>query len=261
MLIQSLFNKISSSADLTHTLKNAQEKTGAELNCCRVGFVKQFYPEDITADILIVNKRPLEQNPDGTQKVKDYALIRAKVCYCSPYETFPLEENQEGILLFSDREIESWFINGQSNVLQYPRMHHLTDAIFIAGLRSLPRMIQILQEALHLFYGGSDIQLWNDKINTNTTIINTAATEAINENTNDYTITAENSFNLKTNSLDTQAQSLTVNIPTISITGNTTQNGNITATALGATSAASGVFRSEDGKIITVVNGIITGIS
>lgn len=212
----SKFINLNTSPDLTQTLYSVVEKVGKELNCMRVGIVQAFYPDDLTADVLIANKKTINLNSDGTQNVKNYALIRAKVCYCTPFITYPIKKGDECILLFSDREIESWFINGEVNTEGYPRLHDLTDAIAVVGLRSLPNMITILQDALHLFYGNSDIQLKENQININSTLL--------------------------------------------SIVGNTTQTGNITATNLNATAAATGTFRTADSKTVTVTNGIITAI-
>lgn len=212
----SKFINLNTSPDLTQTLYSVVEKVGKELNCMRVGIVQAFYPDDLTADVLIANKKTINLNSDGTQNVKNYALIRAKVCYCTPFITYPIKKGDECILLFSDREIESWFINGEVNTEGYPRLHDLTDAIAVVGLRSLPNMITILQDALHLFYGNSDIQLKENQININSTLL--------------------------------------------SIVGNTTQTGDITATNLNATAAATGTFRTADSKTVTVTNGIITAI-
>ena len=224
MYNSSKFINLNTSPDITQTLYSVIEKSGKELNCMRVGIVQTFYSEDLTADILIANKKTINLNADGTQNVRNYALIRAKVCYCTPYITYPLKKGDECILLFSDREIETWFINGNVNPEGYPRLHDMTDAVAIVGLRSLPNMIEILADTLHLFYGNSDIQIKNTEINQNTTTLNITA-------------------------------------PTINITGSTTQTGTITATNLNATAAATGSFRTADNKTVTVTNGIITEIA
>ena len=217
MYQSSKFITLNSTPDLTETLLNVVEKAGKELNCMRVGIIQTFYPDDLTADVLLVNKKTLNLNADGTQNVKNYALIRAKICYCNPFITNPINKGDECILIFSDREIESWFINGDINAEIYPRLHDLTDAVAIVGIRSLPNMIQILTNCLHLFYGQSDIQLQENQININSALLN--------------------------------------------IVGNTTQTGDITATNLNATAAATGSFRTSDNKTVTVTNGIITAIA
>lgn len=152
MEIQNTFNNMATVPDICSVLKAATNKNSLELNCMRIGIVQEFYPEDLTVSVLIANKKDIKQNYNGTQNVRNYALIRAKVCFCNPFITNPIKQGDECILLFSDREIESWFINGDVNPIAYPRMHDLTDAVAIFGIRSLPNMIEILQDCLHLMH-------------------------------------------------------------------------------------------------------------
>lgn len=225
MEIQNKFSQLAVQSDLTTVLKNVINKVGLELNCVRVGIIESFNAEDLTAEVLITNKRTLGINKDGTQNTKEYAVITAKICYCTPYITYPIEKGEECILLFNDRELESWFISGEVQPEAYPRMHDLTDCIAIVGLRSLAKMIEIMADTLHLFYKTSDIQI------------------------------KENSIVSNTSAFDVNADTSTLTIPTI------TASGTFTAETLNATSAATGSFVSEDSKSITVVNGIITSIS
>lgn len=215
MYIPSKYNSFSPEPNWIQTLDGVTKKTGYELNCMRIGIVNEFFPDDLTADIVIANKKTLGLNEDGTQIVEPYPLIRAKVVYCNPFITFPINPGDECVLLFADREIESWFLNGDVNPEGYPRMHAKTDAVAIFGIRSLPNMISVLTNCLHLFYGSSDIQIKDSQI-----AINSA----------------------------------------LNIVGNTTQTGNITATNLNATAAATGTFTTSDNKTVTVKNGIITAI-
>lgn len=231
MRIQTAFNQFANKPTLFNTIANAEQKSALDLMCCRIGIVQKFYPNDLTVDVLIVNKKTMGLNSDGSQVVQDWAKINAKICYCNPFETFPIKEGDECLLFFSDREIESWFINGNTNPLAHSRMHDETDCIAVLGLRSLPKMIQVLTDCLHLFYGNSNIQIKSNEIVTNTATLTNNISTAIN-----------------------------VTTPAINVTGNTIQTGDITATNLGATAAASGTFQTQDSKTVTVVNGIITSI-
>lgn len=166
------FNQQASTPDMGQILKCAGLNVASELNCMKIGIVQEFYPDDLTVQVRIASKKPVGLNPDGTQRVRDYALIYAKVCYCNPFITYPIKKGDECVLLFSDREIESWFINGDVNPESYPRMHDLTDAVALFGIRSIPNMVQILTDALHLYFGNSEIQLKENQININTTALN-----------------------------------------------------------------------------------------
>jgi len=164
MNIENKFLRLAGEADLTTVLKGVINKVGLQLNCVRVGIIQSFNATDLTAEVQIANKRTLGINQDGTQQTKDYALVTAKICYCTPFITYPIKQGDECILLFNDREIESWFISGEVQPEAYPRMHDLTDCIAIVGLRSLATMIEIMANTLHLFYGGSDIQIKDGSI-------------------------------------------------------------------------------------------------
>lgn len=146
------FNYLASNPDLGAIMKANALSTISDLDCVKIGIVQEFYPDDLTVQVQVAWKKTVGTNPDGTQNVKDYAPIYAKVCYCNPYITFQIEKGMECLLLFSDREIESWFINGDINPEGYTRMHDLTDCIALFGVRSLPKMIQIVQDCLHLFH-------------------------------------------------------------------------------------------------------------
>lgn len=174
------FLNLSGEATLQSVFKSTMERTGKELNCVRIGIIQEFYPEDLTAKVLISNKKDLGQNTDGTQNFRDFALVRAKVCYCNPFVTYPLTQGMECVLLFNDREIESWFVNGGVNPLAYPRMHALTDCIALCGIRSIPQIISILADCLNLFYGNSNIAISNDLINITSGTVQASNLQAMN---------------------------------------------------------------------------------
>lgn len=180
MLIPDKFTQFALPADLTQIQEISNSNTAQEMNCVRIGVIQEFYPENLTAQVRLVDKMLTGLNPDGSQILKEYPPIYAKVCYCNPFCTFPLTQGMECVLLFNDRELETWFINGGSNIQAYPRMHDLTDAIAIVGIRSLPQMIQILTDCLHLFYGQSDLQLKAQQAVLNSPQIDLNGTNVLN---------------------------------------------------------------------------------
>lgn len=174
------FNQLSSTPTLLQTLKNVSNRTGEDIYCMRIGFIEEFHPEDLTAIVRLAQKKTIGQNQDGTQQVRDYALISAKVCYSSPYMTYPLKQGDECLVLFADTELESWFITGEALPEGYPRMHDITDAVVIAGIRSMPKMIEILADCLNLFYGTSNIALSENLINITADTTQVANLQAMN---------------------------------------------------------------------------------
>lgn len=169
------FSELTTKPDLFCVIESFENKLlKAKLNCCRVGIVESFNPVTMMVKVNIVNKMVTDVNSDGSQELMDYPPLYAKVCYANPYCSYPITEGTEGIILFNDREIESWYINGGINQLSSDRSHHITDSIFITGLYSQPRIpvAEYIDDSLHLFYKNSDIIVkdGNITINGNTTI-------------------------------------------------------------------------------------------
>lgn len=169
------FEQLKNSVDLLTILKLFEEKISFNtLNCIRVGIVDEYNPETRIAKILIVNKMLIGQNADGSQVTQNYAPIYAKVWFFGWGDvgmTHPIEKGQEGILLFSDRELESWYINGGVNPLGEIRAHSLSDSIFITGLTSTPNMTATLQNCLNLFYGTKSLRIDKNGVTINGNLV------------------------------------------------------------------------------------------
>lgn len=148
-----------------------------KINSCRVAIVDEFYPETMEVKVRIANKMITGTNADGSQIMQDYAPIIAKAYFVGSNDigiNYPIEKNSEGILLFNDRELESWYINGDINPLSYNRCHDLTDGIFLCGLHSQPNLnlVKYIENCLNIYYKNSSIQIKDGTItiNGNTTI-------------------------------------------------------------------------------------------
>lgn len=157
------FQNLKNEGDLTSVLMLFEQALKYnKINCCRVGIVEDYDEDNRIAKVIIANKLTLQQNADGSLVTQNYAPIYAKVLFFGWKDigiTHPVLKGSEGILLFNDREIESWYINGQINNLAYERAHDKTDAIFISGLLSLPNMIANLQNCINIFYQTKNIQV------------------------------------------------------------------------------------------------------
>jgi hypothetical protein len=166
------FNQLTSKTSLGNVLEALKENISYNLNCVKIATVEEFFKDNLTVSCKINNKRVLGIKEDGNQILQDYPLIYAKVHFLgwgNIGATYPINKGMEGILLFNDREIETWFLTGAGGNMAYDRCHNLSDAIFICGVHSLPNMIQILVDCFHLFYGNSDIQIKDESIVHNST--------------------------------------------------------------------------------------------
>lgn len=170
------FNQLTSQPSLLNVLEALKQNINYNLNCVKVATVDTFYPDNLTVSCRVANKRVLGIDETGNQILKDYPLIYAKVHYLGWGNvgiTYPIKQGMEGVLLFNDRELETWFISGKSGNLAYDRCHSLSDAIFICGVHSMPNMITLVADCLNFFYKTTYIQLLETGININGNIAQT----------------------------------------------------------------------------------------
>ena len=159
---------LTSKTTLISVLEALRENINYNLNCIKIATVDTFYPDDLTVSCQVANKRVVGLKPDGNQILQDYPLIFANFFgWGNVGATFPIEKGMEGILLFNDREIETWFLTGQSGNLAYDRCHSMSDAIFICGVHSLPHMIELVADCLNIFYKNTFIRLFENSISIN----------------------------------------------------------------------------------------------
>lgn len=152
MNILNKYNYVNDNNDLLSLIKLSLNDFGENFNCVRVGIVQEFIYKEQVVKVKIASQRLIRINKDGTQTTQDYAEIYAKLCYATPYMNQPPKVGDECVLLFNDREMESWWINGSANQRAYNRMHDLTDCIAICGLRSQPKLINIFTNLVEFFY-------------------------------------------------------------------------------------------------------------
>jgi len=174
---------LTSKPSMYNVLEALRENINYNLNCVKVAIVESFNPDNLTVACRVANKRVIGLKDDGNQILQDYPLIYAKVNYFgwgSAGATFPIQKGMEGILLFNDRELETWFLTGDGGNLAYDRNHNLSDAIFVCGVHSVPHMIQIALNSLHWYYYNSDVQICPAEQIINTTGITANLDESMN---------------------------------------------------------------------------------
>lgn len=254
------YTSLVNSPDLMTTLK-AFEGTikYSKINCCRIGIVESYDAETRIAKVIIANKLVIGQTDNGAQITQNYSPIFAKVLFFGWKDigiTHPVLAGTEGILLFNDREIESWFINGNINNLAYDRAHAKTDAIFIAGVLSMPNMITTLQDYLHFFYKDTFLKLGEEDVKFHTVNVESDYTDK-----KETYKTKEETFTTKTEKGDINLTGNITQVGNTTQTGNNTIAGTLNATIVQDTSAATGDLVDSYGKKIAYVeNGIVRTI-
>lgn len=133
-----------------------QRKVGLELNCCKIGNIIKYNQTDGTVDIQLKDKIELENGK---------VISRSQLINC-PF--FVLQGANSGVImpspvgcdcivLFNDRDIDNWWINGSENTPATNRLHALSDGIALIGIYSKGKLPQ--ESNLNLFNGNSSIDI------------------------------------------------------------------------------------------------------
>ncbi len=130
-------NKRKSEPDLCLILDQESDLIKSEINCVSLGTIQTFYPDSQTADISLNYKRV---SLYGTTPPVDYQLlVKCPVVVLNGGGgclTFPIASGDSCLVLFCDREIDTWFTNSGVNAPQSARVHDLNDGIALVGIRN-----------------------------------------------------------------------------------------------------------------------------
>jgi hypothetical protein len=108
------------------------------------GIVQSFSPSDCTASVQVAIMWQA-RDKTGVWKDQSPAPIIPKALVLFPGNsgfqfTFPLQAGDEGLLVFCDRCIDSWWKQGGVQGQYDIRKHDATDGVFIPGLKSVPNV-------------------------------------------------------------------------------------------------------------------------
>lgn len=116
-----------------------------QLNCVKVGIIQSFNAGTQEATVQVAFQQVTSIAPDGTKTLAQYPLLlNVPVVFPSGGGftlTFPIAAGDECVVLFNDRQIDTWLANGAGSPPETGRVHDLSDGIAIVGLRSNPRAL------------------------------------------------------------------------------------------------------------------------
>lgn len=168
------------------TLKDLLDYHGKQLkqefNCHHIGTIKEFDETTQTAQIDINYTKTFQQlTSNGNVNIitQNYPLIADCPVICLGGGvgslTFPIENGDECLVFFNDRDLDNWFNGSSSAAPNTPRLHSFADAIALVGVRSLANVLEDYPtDAVSLNYGANNIQIFADKavvtVGTDTTL-------------------------------------------------------------------------------------------
>lgn len=142
--------------ELADVLNGQFQSIFSSLNCHQFGTIVSFDPSNQTASISINFQRvvynqqspsvQLSNQPIPTQpNIYNYpVLIQCPVFVMTgggSYISMPVKAGDTCLVLFNDRDMDSWFLTGAIAPPNSSRMHSLSDGMAIVGFRSLANAI------------------------------------------------------------------------------------------------------------------------
>ena len=128
-------NKRKSEPDICALFDQHASQIKTSMNCISIGTIQSFDSTDQTATILLNYKSKDLYTGNET----DYQpLVKCPVFILNgggAYITFPITKGDQCLVLFCDREIDTWFTKGGTNAPQSARVHDLNDGIALIGIR------------------------------------------------------------------------------------------------------------------------------
>jgi len=223
--------------DLNTVLDAFKQSLQKDFNCVRIGEIQSFNAANQTVIVNIAQQQITSISALGIKTVAGYPLL-AQVPVQFPSGggftlTFPISAGDECLVLFNDRQLDSWKQMGSGQPPQIGRFHDLSDGIALVGIRNFTRSLSGVST--------STTQLRSDD---GTTYIEIAAGGIVNA-------VAPNGFNVVGSITVTGNMNIegTSGSDTATIDCNLTQT---TGKVLKAGNGATGTFTS-----VTVENGIV----
>lgn len=131
--------------ELIDLLNSMKQDILKDINCIRIGIIQGFDATNQTATIEIASKQIASIDTKNNRTLKDFPiLLECPVMVLSGGNsriTFPIEIGDTCIILFNDREIDNWFVDGNIQAPSTLRKHDLSDGLAIVGIRNLQNAI------------------------------------------------------------------------------------------------------------------------
>ena len=137
-------------------LKTATERGLMNVHTALPGRVVSFNPEQST---VVVEPMINAVMQDGTQlEITPLADVPVQFPMGGEFVlTFPISKGDEGLLVFNERCIDGWWATGNKSAPLDNRMHDYSDANFIAGVSSRPRVVK------NIFMDGASLRTKDDE--------------------------------------------------------------------------------------------------
>jgi len=131
--------------NLMNLLEDHKSEIQKAINCVQIGIIKEFDPATQKATIQVAFKQTISIDGKGNKTYAEYPLLvdcPVLVLFGGvDFMSMPIQPGDNCLILFNDREIDNWFVAGGVQAPTTSRVHDISDAIAIVGIRPLTNSI------------------------------------------------------------------------------------------------------------------------
>lgn len=153
----------------TDVIDKTKQEIYSTMNCVNVGKISLFDPLTNTAAIDLQITKVLSTG----EIVPISVLLDCPVFFLSGGTSFvsmPIQPGDDCLVLFNDRDIDTWYSTGAKNPPRTARMHSFSDAFALVGVRPKPNAAALNDQALTLNAGTNKILIQNQVTDLKTLI-------------------------------------------------------------------------------------------
>lgn len=131
-------------ADPLETARANEDGRQAQLHTAMPGFIVSYNAQTMTATVQ-PSIQGIQRMRDGTTKPVTISPIQDVPVHFpgggGHTLTFPVAANDECLIIFSERNIDAWYQHGGVQAPLDWRMHDITDAFALVGIKSQPNVL------------------------------------------------------------------------------------------------------------------------
>lgn len=139
-------------------LRELKSEIFAQLNCIQIGKIEKFTAGDQSAEIQIMVKRRIDDT-----EIRSYpVLVDCPVFVLQgggAYLDMPIAKGDYCLVLFNDRNIDTWWTAAQEAEPATRRKHSLSDGIALVGLNPKTSALSFNGSSMRLVALGNEVEL------------------------------------------------------------------------------------------------------
>ena len=145
MTIAQNSNKQISKPNKVDILRELKRDIGVSFNAVNIGIIQSFDAATQSATVKLALKSVVAVAADGTRTLQERPILLDCPCFFAfgggAFLSMPIQPGDNCIVLFNDREIDNWYVNGGTQAPNSYRTHSASDAFALVGIKNLQTAI------------------------------------------------------------------------------------------------------------------------